>query len=67
MRKKDVENLAKLFEKMCAILAIIEKEPEVEVPHHWSNRLFTELDSALCGVSDVLSYLQIMVQKGDIK
>ena len=67
MRKVDVEILAILFDKMCAIQAIIETEAPEAPDNHWSAKLFSELDTALVGVSNVLSYMQIMVQKGDIK
>jgi len=66
MRKQDVEKLTTLFDEMCAICAIVETEaPEDE--DHWSAKLFTEFDSALCEVSTVVTELQLMVQRGDIK
>jgi hypothetical protein len=66
MRKSDVEKLAKLFEGMCEIHTLLENENPEAPDNHWSARLFTELDTALVGVSNVLSYMQIMVQQGDI-
>jgi hypothetical protein len=67
MRKADVETLNTLFDELCAILALIEKEAPEDDDDHWCNRVFTEFDNALCGVNNVLTELQLMVQKGDIK
>jgi uncharacterized protein YicC (UPF0701 family) len=66
MRKFDVETLSRLFDEMSEICTQIEEEaPEVE--DHWSAKLFTEFDAGLCSINNVLSELQLMVQKGDIK
>ena len=67
MRKFDVETLSTLFDEMCAIQTIIENEAPEDDDDHWSAKLFTEFDSALCGVSSVLTELQLKVQKGEIK
>ncbi len=67
MRKADVENLSRLFDELCEIHTVIEKEAPEEDDNHWSAKLFTELDNALCGVSNVLSELQLMVQREEIK
>lgn len=67
MRKKDVETLSTLFDEMCAICTIVENEAPADDEDHWSAKLFTEFDDALCRVSSVLTDLQFKVQRGEIK
>lgn len=66
MRKNDVTILATLFDEMCAIQTIIEQEAPEQDDDHWSAKLFTEFDTGLCSISNVLSELQLMVQRGEI-